>query len=117
PVVYATARAAEESSPAEKPAQRLPAFPEILPRISSGELSVEAVVLRESNRDLSDEVSQKLVDLYFGGVPTYTLELFHQVYWRKIPLYRLNQTWLFQEGFKIAREPVFERIKRVSDIA
>jgi lipopolysaccharide/colanic/teichoic acid biosynthesis glycosyltransferase len=49
-------------------------------------------------------------------VPTYTLELFHQVYWRKIPLYRLNQTWLFQEGFQIAREPVFERLKRISDI-
>jgi len=35
---------------------------------------------------------------------------------RKIPLYRLNQTWLFQEGFQIAREPVFERLKRLSDI-
>jgi lipopolysaccharide/colanic/teichoic acid biosynthesis glycosyltransferase len=57
-----------------------------------------------------------LVKFYFGGVPTYTLELFHQLYWRKIPLYRLNQTWLFQEGFQIAREPVFERLKRVSDI-
>src|SRR6185369_12606664 len=34
----------------------------------------------------------------------------------KIPLYRLNQTWLFQEGFQIAREPVFERLKRLSDI-
>jgi lipopolysaccharide/colanic/teichoic acid biosynthesis glycosyltransferase len=49
-------------------------------------------------------------------VPTYTLELFHQVYWQKIPIYRLNQTWLFQEGFQIAREPVFERMKRMADI-
>ncbi|MFH1497675.1 MAG: sugar transferase, partial [Verrucomicrobiota bacterium] len=57
------------------------------------------------------------VRLYFAGLPTYTLELFHQVYWRKIPLYRLNQTWLFQEGFQIAREPVFERLKRLSDVA
>jgi lipopolysaccharide/colanic/teichoic acid biosynthesis glycosyltransferase len=39
------------------------------------------------------------------------------VYWRKIPLYRLNPTWLFQEGFKVAREPVFERLKRTNDIA
>jgi lipopolysaccharide/colanic/teichoic acid biosynthesis glycosyltransferase len=28
----------------------------------------------------------------------------------------LNQTWLFQEGFQIAREPGFERLKRASDI-
>jgi len=44
------------------------------------------------------------------------LELFHQVHWRKIPIYRLNHTWLFQEGFPIAREPVFERVKRASDV-
>src|ERR1039457_4890399 len=78
---------------------------------------VEAIVLRESPQELPSAISRRLVELYFGGVPTYTLELFHQVYWRKIPLYRVNQTWLFQEGFQIAREPVFERLKRASDIA
>jgi lipopolysaccharide/colanic/teichoic acid biosynthesis glycosyltransferase len=56
------------------------------------------------------------MDLHFSGTTTYTLELFHEVYWRKIPLYRLNPTWLFQEGFHSARDPVFERLKRLSDI-
>ena len=89
---------------------------EVLAKIASGQLGVEALVLRESSCDLTPEISQQLVDLYFAGVPTYTLELFHQIYWRKIPLYRLNQTWLFQEGFQVAREPAFERLKRISDI-
>jgi exopolysaccharide biosynthesis polyprenyl glycosylphosphotransferase len=88
----------------------------LLGKIESGELEVEAIILRENNRDLHARHSNRLVDLYFRGLPTYTLELFHQVYWRKIPLYRLNQTWLFQEGFKITREPVFERLKRLSDV-
>ena len=88
----------------------------LLNKIETGALDVEALVLRENNRDLHAQISQRLVNLYFRGIPTFTLELFHQVYWRKIPLYRLNQTWLFQEGFKIAREPVFERLKRLSDI-
>lgn len=92
------------------------AFDDILERIERGELAVEAIVLRESNRDLPDETAQRLMRLHFNGVPTYTLELFHQTYWRKIPLYRLNPTWLFQEGFPIAREPVFERFKRASDV-
>ena len=87
-----------------------------LSQLENGELEVEAIVLRESGIELSPAVSQRLVQLYFRGVPTYTLELFHQIYWRKIPLYRLNQTWLFQEGFHIAREPIFERLKRLSDI-
>lgn len=77
---------------------------------------IDAVIVRESSQDLPSSVAQRLTQLNFSGVPTYTLELFHQVYWRKIPLYRLNQTWLFQEGFQIAREPVFERLKRLSDI-
>ena len=95
---------------------RLRPFQEVLDEVERGQLAVEAIVLRESARELPPEISRRLVQLYFTGVPTYTLELFHQVYWQKIPLYRLNQTWLFQEGFQIAREPVFERLKRMSDI-
>lgn len=102
-----------EQLPADVTVQSLP---DVLAAIDGGQLAVEAIVLRESGRELPPGVSQQLVALYFRGVPTYTLELFHQVYWRKIPLYRLNQTWLFQEGFRIAREPVFERLKRVTDI-
>ncbi|MEO6876132.1 MAG: exopolysaccharide biosynthesis polyprenyl glycosylphosphotransferase [Opitutaceae bacterium] len=95
---------------------RLRPFSEVIDDIQHGRLAVEALILRESNRELQPEVAQKLVQLYFQGLPTFTLELFHQVYWRKIPIYRLNQTWLFQEGFQIAREPVFERLKRVGDL-
>lgn len=91
-------------------------FAGVLDDIETGRLDIEALVLRETNRELMPGLSRRLVELYFSGVPTYTLELFHQLYWRKIPLYRLNQTWLFQEGFQIAREPVFERLKRIADI-
>lgn len=85
--------------------------------LSEYETSLDAIILRESSQDLPQHVAEKLMQLHFSGVPTYTLELFHEVYWRKIPLYRLNQTWLFQQGFQIAREPVFERLKRMSDIS
>ncbi len=77
---------------------------------------IEAVVLRETAQSLRAEDLESLVDLYFHGVPTFTLEFFHEIYWRKVPLYRLNQIWLFQAGFRVAREPVFERTKRGSDI-
>jgi exopolysaccharide biosynthesis polyprenyl glycosylphosphotransferase len=93
------------------------ALPAVLDEIESGRLHAEAIILRESARELAPGIPQRLVQLHFAGVPTYTLELFHEVAWRKIPLYRINQTWLFQEGFSLAREPFFERIKRVSDVA
>lgn len=88
----------------------------LLDDISTDTIRAEAIVLRESSDHVDPEISRKLVELYFAGIPTYTLERFHQIYWRKIPLYRLNQAWLFQEGFRVAREPVFERLKRLSDI-
>ena len=91
-------------------------FAEVLEEIETGRLPAEAIVIREGSHDLPPGVSQRLVDLTFAGVPTYTLEVFHHLYWHKIPLYRLNDTWLFQEGFQIAREPVFERVKRASDL-
>ena len=107
-----------ESIPPFAPAgtEQIRTFAEVLHDVDEGRLEAEAIVLRETARELPPEVSRKLVELYFAGIPTFTLELFHQVYWQKIPLYRLNQTWLFQEGFEIAREPAFERLKRTSDI-
>jgi lipopolysaccharide/colanic/teichoic acid biosynthesis glycosyltransferase len=97
-------------------AENYAALEAILDSIASSTMQVEAIVIKESVLDLPSDVPMKLVQFYFAGVPTYTLEIFHQVYWRKIPLYRINPTWLFQEGFQVAREPVFERVKRASDI-
>jgi len=95
----------------------VPPFGDVARYLEEYEGNLDAIILRESGEELPSAVAQRLMELHFSGVPTYTLELFHEVYWRKIPLYRLNQTWLFQEGFQIAREPVFERLKRMSDIA
>jgi exopolysaccharide biosynthesis polyprenyl glycosylphosphotransferase len=94
-----------------------PPMGDVVHYLKEYETNLDAIILRESSQELPAPVAKKLMELHFSGVPTFTLELFHEVYWRKIPLYRLNQTWLFQEGFQIAREPVFERLKRLSDIA
>ena len=109
-IVHAVAGAADS-------APGLRALPAILDDIESGQIQAEAIILRESSRELAPGLPQRLVQLHFAGVPTYTLERFHEAVWRKIPLYRINQTWLFQEGFSLAREPFFERAKRVSDVA
>jgi lipopolysaccharide/colanic/teichoic acid biosynthesis glycosyltransferase len=91
-------------------------FSEVLDGISRGSLAVEAIVLAEASKELDAEVAQQLVQLHFHGIPTYTSELFHQRYWQKVPLRGVSPSWLFQEGFQIAREPVFERAKRTTDV-
>jgi exopolysaccharide biosynthesis polyprenyl glycosylphosphotransferase len=114
PVIWAANHPATSTS--ENRSEGPKRLSEVISQIEAGQLSVEAIVLRESRAELDPELSLRLVKLFLTGVPTFTLELFHQVYWRKIPLYRLDQIWLFQEGFQIAREPVFERVKRVADL-
>jgi len=115
-VLYAThATFAREPTPGSATVST-PPFGDVARYLHEYEGAIDAIILRETSQELPAAVAQKLMELHFSGVPTYTLELFHEVYWRKIPLYRLNQTWLFQEGFQIAREPVFERLKRISDI-
>ncbi len=91
-------------------------YQSVVDEIRDGTLLVEAVVIKESAGAVRDFLADDLTELYFRGVPTFTLELFFETYWRKIPLYRINHTWLFQEGFEIARTPVFARAKRIVDI-
>jgi|GEM_PF-144951 len=89
----------------------------LLRKIETGQLPVHAIVLcDESQKRLSPTHTQRLAQVYFDGVPIYTRERFHQAYWRKVGLYHLDQHWPFQEGFAIARVPVFEHVKRLSDI-
>lgn len=96
--------------------ETIKSYQEVLNDIGSGNLFVEAIVIKESAKAIRESLANDLTELYFRGVPTFTLELFFETYWRKIPLYRINHTWLFQEGFEIARTPVFERAKRVVDV-
>jgi exopolysaccharide biosynthesis polyprenyl glycosylphosphotransferase len=114
-VLYSTFEKFSTAAPFES-FDNLPKIGSALEYLEQYDGRLDGVVLRETNRELPADVAEKLMRLHFAGVPIYTLELFHQVFWRKIPLYRLNQTWMFQEGFQIAREPVFERLKRLSDI-
>lgn len=115
-VLYATHSTFARGFTAPSSTTSAPPFGDVVHYLEKYQGAIDAIILRETSHELPPAVAQKLMELHFSGVPTYTLELFHEVYWRKIPLYRLNQTWLFQEGFQIAREPVFERLKRISDI-
>lgn len=90
---------------------------ETVDELKSGRLGAEAIVLRETGHVISPETVSELMTLFIRGTPIHTLERFHQVYWKTIPLNHLNPVWLFQEGFKIASDPVFERIKHAVDLA
>lgn len=109
PLLHATLKSQTTSS-------RGPDAEDVIARIERGELAADAIVLRESSGNLPPGLPDRLMRLHFAGVPTYTLERYHEHVWRKIPLYRINPIWLFQGGFQLARDPLFERAKRISDL-
>ncbi|HEX2100653.1 MAG TPA: exopolysaccharide biosynthesis polyprenyl glycosylphosphotransferase [Candidatus Synoicihabitans sp.] len=117
PIIFASLDERPARSSAETRSSDNPAFLDVMRAVAARETNLEAIVLRESGAALPTPIADQLMALFFRGVPTFTLELFYETYWRKIPLYRLNHVWLFQEGFEIARDRVFERVKRVTDIA
>lgn len=88
----------------------------LLEEIETGSMQVEAIIVQDTERAMSKPVADRLVRCFFKGVPAYTLDLFEQVYWQKITLDRLGHTSLFEEGFNLARDPVFEHLKRIADV-
>lgn len=115
-VLYVATDMASHESTAPMLGIEMHALDELPPLLDRPGERIEAVILHFTGRDLPFALSEKLIGLHFAGTPTFTLELFAEVYWRKTHLDRLDQTWLFEEGFRVARDPVFERLKRLSDI-
>lgn len=77
---------------------------------------IGAVVCAEGIGQYSTEIVQLLMDLRFCSVPVFTVESFYEERLRKIPASVISPEWLFKEGFRVAHDPVYLHIKRLSDI-
>jgi exopolysaccharide biosynthesis polyprenyl glycosylphosphotransferase len=78
--------------------------------------SHEAVIVADDRRSMKREFVEKLIKCHFNGVPIISVEKFYENYLQKIPSSLVNPQLLLREGFDVPRNPVFEKIKRLSDI-
>jgi lipopolysaccharide/colanic/teichoic acid biosynthesis glycosyltransferase len=88
----------------------------LLTALEADQRSVDALILHEQSTRLSETTARRILRLNLRGIPSSTLQHFYEMHWRRIPLSHLSSTWIFNQGFDIAREPVTERIKRMSDL-
>jgi exopolysaccharide biosynthesis polyprenyl glycosylphosphotransferase len=86
-------------------------------QFTSANGSQEAVIVADDRRSMKREFVEKLIRCHFNGVPIISVEKFYENYLQKIPSSLVNPQLLLGEGFDVPRNPVFERIKRLSDIA
>lgn len=89
----------------------------VLTNLEAQPSHVDALILHEQSAQISEATARRIIALNLRGIPSHTQQHFYEVAWRRIFLPHLSSAWIFDRGFGIAREPVTERLKRVSDLA
>src|SRR6266536_2017685 len=74
------------------------------------------VILAQSIDRLSRELLDLLVRTQFQRTRVYTLESFHEVHWRHVPMHTIDPFWPLQMGFQLARISPYHYLKRLFDL-
>src|SRR5437899_4511446 len=74
------------------------------------------VILAESIDRLGPKLLERLVRTQFQRTRVYTLESFHEVHWRHVPMHTIDPFWPLQMGFQLARISPYHYLKRLFDI-
>ncbi len=115
-VLYATHETFVASRPPS--AVSTPPMGDVVYYLAEYEGHLDAIILRESSQELPPLRSPAADGTaFFPAFRRTPLELFHEVYWRKIPLYRLNQTGCSRKAFRSPANRSSSVSKRISDIA
>jgi lipopolysaccharide/colanic/teichoic acid biosynthesis glycosyltransferase len=88
----------------------------LLAALEKDQRHIAALIVHEQSAQLPEATARRILALNLRGIRSHTLQHFYEVHWRRIPLAHLNSAWIFDHGFEIAREPMTERLKRVSDL-
>jgi exopolysaccharide biosynthesis polyprenyl glycosylphosphotransferase len=76
----------------------------------------DGVIIGISPSKLDPNLIQLLANLHFQQIPVYTLESFHEVLWRQVPADRIEGWWAFARESLLARNSIYDQIKRLFDV-
>ncbi len=81
------------------------------------EMTTCSGVLVDPHLQLSDTLLKELMMLRLGGTRVYSLSVFFEHFWTKVPPVTLEDNWFaFTEGFILLHHQIYPRMKRLSDI-
>ena len=75
----------------------------------------DGVIIGISPSNLDPQVVQLLANLHFQRIPVYTLESFHEVLWRQVPVDSIEGWWAFARESLLARDSIYDHLKRLFD--
>ncbi len=76
----------------------------------------KAIILSDERRGYHKELVEKLVECHMANVPIFSVEQFYEKYFQRIPYTIVRPHLLLRGGFQLAKSPVFENFKRLTDI-
>ena len=78
--------------------------------------SYSGVILAERIDRVHPELLERLVRTQFNQTRVYTMESFHEAYWRHVPVQSLDPFWPLQMGFQLARSSPYHYVKKLFDL-
>lgn len=66
---------------------------------------------------LDSKLAELLAYVHFRHVPVYTLESFYEIQWKQVPVQRINSWWAFARESLLARDSIYDHVKRLYDFA
>jgi exopolysaccharide biosynthesis polyprenyl glycosylphosphotransferase len=75
----------------------------------------DGVIIGISPSNLDPRVVQLLAKVHFRQIPVYTLESFHEVLWRQVPVDSIEGWWAFARESLLARDSIYDHLKRLFD--
>ena len=89
---------------------------EMAAKIDNLDRRYSGIILAEPPSRLDAALLDRLVRTQFQRTRVYTLESFHETFWRYVPLNAIDPVWPLQTGFQLARMSPYHYLKRLFDL-
>lgn len=76
----------------------------------------EGIILCFDPEHLSEKFLDRILSFYLKRIPVFTLESFSSMYWKKLPVERVDLVWALEDNLSLARTEAFDKAKRLIDI-
>lgn len=79
--------------------------------------NADGLIVGYKPSSLDPQLGQFLAYVHFRHIPVYTLESFHETFWRQVPVQSIEAWWAFARESLLARDSIYDQVKRVFDFA
>jgi exopolysaccharide biosynthesis polyprenyl glycosylphosphotransferase len=75
----------------------------------------DGVIIGIPPSSLDPKFAQLLAYLHFRHIPVYTLESFHEIQWKQVPVQSIEAWWAFARESLLVRDSIYDQVKRLCD--